>query len=929
MSTGYQYVNIQPKKLLGFSDFRERYLDYIRNLVRDSTQKAHGQDGFFNENVTFTGEATNEFSISVGTVTGDDAVGTDDAGNFLQLDAELAGRSPNPHIKFENTNLQVYNVGLHYAERPRGITINPRTGKPEFSSMEETVGEMDEPTSVTDNGSTITFNINSVAQRYPADAGMDQSGRYALVWKVQPGDTATSEGDAVEKLLVAFSSPNCTVTTTGLLGQVSGAVSTNASDYRVVLLGPTVTKDIIVTKSGYLVVGAITGNAGTPSSFSYIDQSQLLPAASIDISDISYLGPNGDLKLRVRAHALDVEEPQFTIQDAGLTVKFQIDEDGDTFIAGDVDLDGSLDVAVDLAVHGTFDIDGDLTVGGTSTLGNDAGDSTSVYGALKVKAAVSGDAITMSNAGHINASGSLTVPFVSIGTTDVQNQTIKGNWLHKNAGSSATIFNVHGGDGKVGIGGAYDPTKQLRVYESSEIDGSLKLGRNLDNDEATSRTSPRLIIENSGDSLGSEGHGALLTEYTEIAGGVIKTRIYVAGTESGGDADDLGDFYISVNALANDEYTLEKDDTAVTSSELLLQAGSFRVGFKSPTASVWDSRNGWDGELVLDYSTNKATLKNFSLIPGGSFRDLGETGTRWGNTYSNYLYGTYTCTLGRGIALNDTIASASEAAVIGSKHVGVISGSFSYTKLLESLKAAAGTGDAYAPRTYIKVESSNTSVEDIINGSYGLSFPTGWTRDLAGNTSVKKSWSKEGLEIQTLSTIHGDSGISDTNWDMNLGIYPYQRNTADEAPAVDLFLYNGRVRFFDIGATDGMAYSNPKNDETLADNTLCAKAVPKAFGHVTVNAGAVAFEEGLNFTASVDGTRLKITFNNPPEDTGNRYAGTASMVSSTQKIFAVVDTYSTYMDIYCYDNNGTLQSPSSVNLSYTFNVCGRQGTEAP
>ena len=60
MSTGDKFVNIVPKKLMGFLDFRDRFLDYTKAQLSAFHTHAFGQDGFFNDVVTisFPGRST-------------------------------------------------------------------------------------------------------------------------------------------------------------------------------------------------------------------------------------------------------------------------------------------------------------------------------------------------------------------------------------------------------------------------------------------------------------------------------------------------------------------------------------------------------------------------------------------------------------------------------------------------------------------------------------------------------------------------------------------------------------------------------------------------------------------------------------------------------------------------------------------------------
>src|SRR5690606_29601129 len=92
------------------------------------------------------------------------------------------------------------------------------------------------PSVVVDNTGTITFTIDSVCE-----AGVSHAGRTARIWKVIPGEGATTEAIAIEDVAVVYTAGNNKITTMGTLGQ--SAVSTTAADYMVALLGPSVKRN--------------------------------------------------------------------------------------------------------------------------------------------------------------------------------------------------------------------------------------------------------------------------------------------------------------------------------------------------------------------------------------------------------------------------------------------------------------------------------------------------------------------------------------------------------------------------------------------------------------------------------------------------------------------------------------------------------------
>ena len=361
MSTGDRFVNILPKKLLGFQDFDDRLLRYFKKLIRDTNSTVYGQNGFFDTTVTVSPNGTDKFQLD------SDALATDGIGNLLLTDAESSGRDSG--ISFENQTGENYFIALNSVERPVGIQINPRTGQPEFQQLEEVIGELGEPSSVTDNGTFLSFNIDSIAKKFtPEDNDLKQTGRTCLVWKVAPGSLATTEALAIESTTVTYPSVNNVINTTGLLGQTAGNVTLDPSQYRVLLLGPTVSLKDLTGETGMVFVGKIVGNGpgATPSAGVIGDQNSLSSAAFLDFGDFTTL-INSKNRIEVVAKASDSPDtPQVAVKnDIGTTV-FSVDEDGDTLVGGDFTYTGSLfdiDATTEIELTApTIDVDGTTTI---------------------------------------------------------------------------------------------------------------------------------------------------------------------------------------------------------------------------------------------------------------------------------------------------------------------------------------------------------------------------------------------------------------------------------------------------------------------------------------------------------------------------------------------------------------------------------------
>lgn len=253
MATGSVFAKFTNKKIAGFTDFGPRMLDYLKELNRDSVQARFDVDGVFN---TLHGLAGGVNTVSI---TGTSRE-TDGLGHTMRVSSSAFGVS----ALFQNTVAIVYHVGLRYCEIPVNVSVNPRTGLPEYASFKEEIGEVGVPNSVVNNGSTLTFIVDNVTE-----SGVSNAGRTVRVYKLVPADGATTEAIAIEDRTVAFDGTNNKITTAGLLGQSSP--STTAADYVVVMLGITVKRNTnLESSSNHCFIGTVTGvgAGGTPVTFS-------------------------------------------------------------------------------------------------------------------------------------------------------------------------------------------------------------------------------------------------------------------------------------------------------------------------------------------------------------------------------------------------------------------------------------------------------------------------------------------------------------------------------------------------------------------------------------------------------------------------------------------------------------------------------------
>jgi len=260
MSTGKTFTNFVFKRLLAAEDFSTRFLYFLLDSFREVVVRVFDADGIFDAKITFAGSASNTVTFAQGAP--GDFRGTDGLGNILGLGESGSEDESIGQIKvvvFENTNAVDYHFSLEYATRPKGIQINPRNGRPEYTEIVQSIGKSAAPNSIVDNGSNLTLVIDSVCETSHSHAG-----RKAIIYLNTPDKNAITETIAIEECTVTWNGVNNRITTAALLGQNSP--STTPGDYTVMLLGPSVRKVNTVAVSGHIYLGNITGNGGVPGA---------------------------------------------------------------------------------------------------------------------------------------------------------------------------------------------------------------------------------------------------------------------------------------------------------------------------------------------------------------------------------------------------------------------------------------------------------------------------------------------------------------------------------------------------------------------------------------------------------------------------------------------------------------------------------------
>lgn len=261
MGTGARKSHVYLKKFLSQQQMTDNFLEYLLAQSRDNLALLYPEEGVFSGGV-ISGSSSDEISVST------PLTATDGLGRLLKLDPL------NQEATFENALGVDYYVGLRYAEIYQETEVNPRTGRIEYTFFEEAIGEKAEPSSVVDNGSTLTIGVDSVTE-----AGVSNAGRSVLIWLKQ----AAGQADAFYTGTVVWDGSNNTVNTTHLLGQTAGLVSTDTTDYQVFLIGPTIKRNTDLSADPNVVfLGTVTG-AGTgnvPTTFDQTGMNKLFPSGT-------------------------------------------------------------------------------------------------------------------------------------------------------------------------------------------------------------------------------------------------------------------------------------------------------------------------------------------------------------------------------------------------------------------------------------------------------------------------------------------------------------------------------------------------------------------------------------------------------------------------------------------------------------------------
>jgi parallel beta-helix repeat protein len=250
------------------------------------------------------------------------------ANRMVQLLLEAIGSTSGQYDDIKvPPGTQLYDAHAIIVEQPSGVYANPSEGTIQYGKVTRILGNKAQPDSVTDNGSTITFKIDTLlGDMSGATDDPDQAGRQVVVMLAAP-ESAT-ESVAIETLTSTWSGTENQVTTTGLLGQ--DTVSTSQADYLVFLLGPTLF-DSAMGPLDTVHLARITSVAAA-NPITTIDTSfqDVLDVNMSELSEILYKCAHGQVKIGIDMLASedDTTESQIRVRKSDNTVYFDVDGRG-------------------------------------------------------------------------------------------------------------------------------------------------------------------------------------------------------------------------------------------------------------------------------------------------------------------------------------------------------------------------------------------------------------------------------------------------------------------------------------------------------------------------------------------------------------------------------------------------------------------------
>lgn len=269
MKTGLSQINATTHRLVSRGDISDRIMEYLRDGTLTLGSRVFTTAALFGD-MSLSSGGTDRINV-VGT-----ALATDGQGYFMDPEScTYLGEDFMSNVYFPNLLGITYYVGLARAQLPSGSATNSEGGNVEFLGWEEQIGVSADVDLAVDNGdNTMTFRLDSVAQ------GINAVGRRAWVWLKVPKSVSAYRALGT----VTWDGVHSNVLVPHKFGQTTA--STTASDYTVMLIGPTVrTTPITSSVQGVAAIGSVLGvGAGVaPSHFNTTGQN----LANFSLTDLN------------------------------------------------------------------------------------------------------------------------------------------------------------------------------------------------------------------------------------------------------------------------------------------------------------------------------------------------------------------------------------------------------------------------------------------------------------------------------------------------------------------------------------------------------------------------------------------------------------------------------------------------------------------
>lgn len=265
--TNGQRINMFTRRVLGSIGLGTRLLDYLEDGIQRHTKAmTTGETPSDDVGAWFAavtvGDGTGTHNLDFGNM-----YGVDGRGNMI---SEQAGTTYLDEVPFEDTAATTYYMAATTGFIPKAVLVNQSSGEPEYDYTELELAHVAAPSAVVNGGAFLTITLGN----HQLSGSDDFSGRTAMVWLVDPAspDAAT----AIETVVITGGNQ---VVTSGVLGQTSP--STTPSNYRVAILGPTITRsNTVQSLAGFAYIGTVVGG-GAPRTYVTSGQTILVPLSEV------------------------------------------------------------------------------------------------------------------------------------------------------------------------------------------------------------------------------------------------------------------------------------------------------------------------------------------------------------------------------------------------------------------------------------------------------------------------------------------------------------------------------------------------------------------------------------------------------------------------------------------------------------------------